>query len=267
MSTDTKYVLLLLFQASLLISSVMLATWLFSLKLRNSSIVDIVWAALFSVLGFLYALLGEGLALRRALLAALVIVWSLRLAGHLALRAKKTGFVEEPRYAELRRQWGETSDFRFLCLFELQGILLVLLSLPFALTAMNTRSVISTTEALGMAVWCFGFLGELIADRQLARFREAETNGKQVLSAGLWKYSRHPNYFFEWLIWCGYFILALDSSFGWTAVYCPILMYYLLTRVTGIPMTEQQSLKTRGHAYKKYQERTNAFFPWFPKNI
>ena len=121
-------------------------------------------------------------------------------------------------------------------------------------------------EIAAFVLWTIGVAGESLADWQIARFKADPAYKGRTMDRGLWRYSRHPNYFFEWIVWCSYFLFAWSSPYGWVTIYCPLLMYYLLTRVTGVPMAEEQALRSRGAEYREYQERTNAFFPWPSKN-
>ena len=155
--------------------------------------------------------------------------------------------------------------------FLLQGALQVVLSLPWLLVVLDTtpaqRFTLGPLAWLGAAIWLVGLVGESIADRQLAKFRADPANQGKVCQAGLWNFSRHPNYFFEWLIWVAFFVFALASPWGWLAIVGPASILYLLLRVTGIPMTEEQSLRSRGDAYRRYQKTTSAFLPWFPQTL
>jgi steroid 5-alpha reductase family enzyme len=256
---------LMLFQAFVLIAAMMMVTWLLSLRIGNAAVVDVAWSAFFTLLVFIYAAFGEGYAPRKVLITAMVAIWSLRLATHLCKRVKSQHPREDARYAELRKNWEPNSEYRFLAFFQLQGMVNLLLSIPFALICLNTSSEFSPLELVAVVIWMIAILGEAASDRQLSRFKEDSTNSGKTCDVGFWKYSRHPNYFFEWLVWCSFFLFALASPWGWIAIYCPIVMFLLLTRVTGIPMAEEQSLKSRGDEYRAYQQRTNAFFLWSPK--
>jgi steroid 5-alpha reductase family enzyme len=255
----------MLFQGFVLVVATMMATWLYSLRIKNAGIVDITWSALFSLLVFIYAAFGEGFAPRKILIAAMVGIWSLRLAAHLFTRVKSEHPTEDKRYAALRKSWEPNEDYRFLAFFQLQGLTNLLLSIPFALICINISPELSPLELVAVLLWLVAILGEAASDRQLSRFKHDPQNKGKTCDVGFWKYSRHPNYFFEWLIWCAFFLFALASPWGWITVYCPILMFLLLTRVTGIPMAEEQSLQSRGDEYRAYQKRTHAFFLWFPK--
>jgi steroid 5-alpha reductase family enzyme len=241
-----------------------LAVWAVAARIRNAGIVDIAWAGGFSVIASLYAALGEGWAPRRALIALMTVAWSLRLAGYLYGRVMGEHPKEDGRYVELRRRWaGRNVDLRFLVFFQVQALLDVALSVPMLLASVNTAAAFHPLEWAGAGLWFVAVAGESLADHQLARFRADPVNKGQVCQVGLWHYSRHPNYFFEWLVWCAYFVFAAASPWGWLSVYCPLLMLYFLFRVTGIPATEEQAVRTKGDAYREYQRTTSAFVPWF----
>ena len=163
-----------------------------------------------------------------------------------------------------RREWpcyGEfASEFLIAALFGL------FLSLPFLLAALNPAPTLSAFEYAGIALWLIALAGEAVADAQLAAFKRDPTSHGQVCQRGLWNYSRHPNYFFEWLIWVAWALFALASPYGWIALLCPLLMFYFLFRVTGIPATEAQALRSKGDAYRRYQQTTSAFVPWFKRS-
>ncbi len=245
----------------------MLVVWLFSLKINNYSIVDIAWSAGFALLAILLFLFTPGFWVRKGLITAMVVIWSFRLAWHLAMRIYKLHPEEEGRYQNLRRQWKTQLPLKFFFFFEFQGLLLAFLSLPFLLIMRNGEPRLHFFEFTGAALWLIGVAGEATADTQLTRFKADPKNGGKTCEAGLWNYSRHPNYFFEWLIWVSYFVFALASPGGWVSLYAPLLMLYFLFKVTGIPATEEQALKSRGEEYRRYQQTTSVFVPWFKKEI
>jgi steroid 5-alpha reductase family enzyme len=152
-----------------------------------------------------------------------------------------------------------------LLFFELQAALIVLLSTPFLIACLNTRPGVSALEWAGISVSVLATVAEAMADRQLKQFRSRPENQGGICATGLWNYSRHPNYFFEWLVWVGFSLFTWDSPGGGFAVICPALMLFFLLRVTGIPLTEELSLKSKGEAYREYQRTTSAFVPWFKK--
>ena len=238
----------------------MFALWLLHLRLRNAGYVDIGWAYGLGILAVLYAWLGQGSPIRRWTLAAMVVLWSVRLGTHLLLRI--VGHPEEGRYVELRKHWGKSAPWKFLPFFEAQAILDLLLSLPFLLVCVDPSSAaLGTWQYIGIAIWLIAVAGEAVADAQLSRFKKTANPG-QVCRAGLWNYSRHPNYFFEWLVWMAWAIFAVTAPWGWLGFLSPALMLLFLFRVTGIPATEAQSLRSKGDAYRAYQRTTSAFFPW-----
>jgi len=217
------------------------------------------------LLAVLYGAALPGYAPRRLLIAGMTFAWSVRLAGYLYRRVMGHHPVEDGRYQQLRAEWGEAADRRFFSFFQLQGGLDLLLAVPLLLACANAEPRLSPLEWAGALLWLVAVTGEAAADRQLDAFRRDPANRGRTCRAGLWRYSRHPNYFFEWLVWVAYFVFALASPWGWVTIYCPLLMLYFLFRVTGIPATEAQALRTRGDDYRQYQATTNAFVPWFPK--
>ena len=252
----------LLLMGAATVATVMLVLWAASLRLRNFSYVDLGWAANFMVLAALYGLLGDGDPLRRLVICSLYGLWSLRLSIHLARRI--VGQPEEGRYVQLRGKWSGSGHLglRFLAFFQAQALLSVLLALPMLLAALDTTPGFGAWEIAGVAIWVIALCGESLADRQLATFKRDPRNARKVCDAGLWSVSRHPNYFFEWLIWIGYACFASASPHGWIAWLMPALMLHLLLNVTGVKPTEEQALRTRGAAYRRYQSSVSAFFPW-----
>ena len=173
---------------------------------------------------------------------------------------------KDPRYAALRKQFPKRTWLMFFGFFQLQGLLIGLLSLPIALACANPSPGVGFFEIAGVLLWLVAIGGEAIADMQLALFKAQPAAKGRVCDFGLWKYSRHPNYFFEWLVWIAYFVFALGSPWAWVGLASPLLMLFFLTRMTGIPPAEGRSLASRGDAYRDYQRRTSAFIPWFPKS-
>lgn len=257
----------------------MTLTWVLARRLRNYGIVDVVWSLGFAPLVLLFLALAarrfhdakldafpEWNVPRAVVLSAMVVLWSLRLGWHLFVRVKSHHPVEDVRYAKLRTDWGSGADRRMYGFFLLQGALQVLLALPFAWVALDDSPTsgpagLGLTGVIGLILWVGGLAGESIADAQLARFRRDPANRGRVCQAGLWAFSRHPNYFFEWLVWVGYAVFASGAPWGWTGWLSPLLMLHFLLNVTGIPMTEELSVKSKGDAYRDYQRTTNAFFP------
>lgn len=240
---------------------VMFILWLVQWRIGNAGIVDVGWAAVLGSLAVVYAVGGTGWPARRVLLAVLGGLWGYRLAWHL-LRDRVWKQPEEGRYVTLRAKW---SDAGFLVFFEAQAISTVVLAVPFLVVALDPRPAWGGTDVAGAVLVLVGWTGESLADRQLARWKADPAHRGRTCRAGLWRYSRHPNYFFEWVIWCGFAVFALGHApWGWVGVLSPAILLYLILKVTGIPPTEAQALRSRGEDYRRYQRTTSAFFPWFP---
>jgi steroid 5-alpha reductase family enzyme len=243
----------------------MFVIWLISVRINNAGLVDVGWALGLVVLAAWYACRGSGFPARKWILAGMIGLWGLRLATHLVRRIASE--PEDGRYQQLRREWhGSNVNLRFLLFFEAQALLDTVLSLPILIAALNPASQLNVLEYVGIGFWLVAVIGESIADAQLAAFKRDSANRGHVCQRGLWNYSRHPNYFFEWFVWVGWAVYALASPFGWLAMICPILMLVFLLRVTGIAATEAQALRSRGEEYARYQQSTSAFVPWFKKS-
>jgi steroid 5-alpha reductase family enzyme len=241
--------------------------YLLARRINNYGIVDIVWSYAFAVLALFYAAGASGWPVRRVVLATMVVLWSLRLGTHLCRRVMGHHPVEDGRYVQLRRDWAGNFGPKMFGFFQLQAASVVLLGAGFLLICRNPAPALQPLEIAGIVLWVIALAGEALADAQLAAFKREPANRGRVCAVGLWRYSRHPNYFFEWLVWVAYFVFALASPQGWIAVVGPASILYLLLRVTGIPLTEEQSLRSKGEAYRQYQKTTSAFVPWFPRNL
>jgi len=247
------------------VAGMMFVLWLLHLRFGNASMVDPGWAYGLAILALTYAVMGPGYLLRRWLFVGMAVIWGVRLGTYLLFRI--VGKPEEGRYQQLRREWRKNLALKFLLFFEFQAVLDVFLSLPFLLASLNSDPVVRPAEYAGLALWLIAITGETVADAQLAAFKRDRSVPGSVCERGLWNFSRHPNYFFEWLIWVGWAVFALASPYGWLALSCPLLMLYFLFRVTGIPATEAQALRSKGEAYRRYQQTTSAFVPWVKKSI
>ncbi len=236
-------------------------------RLDNYGFVDVAWSYAFALVAVFYALLGSGWWPRRLALATMAVLWSVRLGSHLLKRVAGHHPVEDGRYLQLRQDWAGNFGPKMFGFFQLQAASVVLLGLPFLLPALNRTAQFHPLEIAGTLLWLIAICGEALADAQLAAFKRDPAHRGRVCAVGLWRYSRHPNYFFEWLIWVAYFVFALASPWGGLAVLSPAIILFLLLRVTGIPLTEQQSLRSKGDAYREYQASTSAFVPWFPKRF
>lgn len=247
--------------AAILVMMVLL--WWLSLVLRNSSIVDIFWGIGFVVVAWLVFLVApQGYLPRRQLVVALVTIWGLRLALHIGVR--NWGQPEDFRYAKWRQEngasWWWISFFK---VFLLQGILMWIISTPIiAAQTSGFPAILTPLDYFGALLWTFGLLFEATGDLQLMRFKADPANKGKLLTTGLWKYTRHPNYFGEAVLWWGYYIIALASGSWWT-IFSPILMTFLLMKVSGVAMLERTMKFKPG--YEDYVRQTNAFVPWFPR--
>ena len=252
---------------ALALSLLFVAVYLFARKLDNYGIVDIFWAYAVAAVAAFYAIAGPGWPVRRALLGAMVVVWGLRLGTHVWVRVTAHHPREDMRYQQLRKEWAAHLPQRMAWFFQMQAASIVILGLTFLPSTFNPMSALHPLEVAGTLLWLVAVSGEALADVQLAAFKRGPQTQGSVCEAGLWHYSRHPNYFFEWLTWVAYFVFALASPWGWIAFIGPASILYLLLRVTGTPMTEEQSLRSRGDAYRRYQRTTRAFVPWFPRKL
>ncbi len=258
------HVLLVLLGGLILAGTLMLTLWLVYRRIRKPHVVDVAWGFGVALVTAFYGIMGEGDVYSRALLTSMVASWGLRLSWHL-LVSRILHPHRDRRYDALEQKWQKNIDFRYLLFYQSQAFFMVVLTAPFLAAMQDPRPGLLPLEIVGLVVWKIGLVGEAIADRQLKAFKADAANAGKVCDAGLWSVSRHPNYFFEWLIWVGFFFVTLPAPFGWLAVLGPAVMYWLLTRVTGIPMTEEQAIRSKGDLYRQYQQTTSPFFPWFKK--
>lgn len=245
------------------VALVMLVLWTIQRRTSNAGVVDVAWSFATGVLGAVFALAADGTWPRRLVVAGLALTWGVRLGAHLWARVARE--AEDGRYRQLRETWAGAADRRLLVFFQVQALWAVLFALPM-LAAARSRGPWTLLDSIGIAIWAIGLLGESLADRQLAAFRADPANRGRVCQVGLWRYSRHPNYFFEWLHWWSYAALAAASPLWWLPLAGVVAMGSFITRVTGIPPTEAQAIRTRGDAYRAYQRTTSAFVPWPPRD-
>lgn len=245
------------------ILALMSILWLVSLLLKNASIVDIFWGLGFIIIAWAtFALAPQGYLPRKQIIAALITIWALRLALHIGVR--NWGKPEDFRYAKWRQEngprWWWLSFFQ---VFLLQGVLMWIISAPLvAAQTSGFPAILTPLDIIGVLIWTVGFLFESIGDLQLVRFKAKAGNRGKLLTTGVWKYTRHPNYFGEAVLWWGYYVIALAAGAAWT-IFSPILMTYLLTKVSGVAMLERSMKQKPG--YEEYRQRTSVFVPWFPK--
>lgn len=243
---------------------VMVALWVRQRRSGNAGTVDVGWAACLAGMAVLFGALGDGSPMRRVLAAVLGGAWALRLALHLAARV--AGQEEDGRYRALREKWGESAQPKLLAFFLAQAVAAAVFAIPFLVVASDPRATLGPLPLLGVATWLVAVVGEGIADAQLAAFKKSPLAAGRTCRIGLWSWSRHPNYFFEWIHWWAYVLIAAGGPAWWLTLLGPVLMLWLLFKVTGIPYTEEQALKSRGDDYRRYQQTTSAFFPWPPRS-
>ena len=242
---------------------VMGGLWSVQRRTGDASIVDVGWAfGTGAVAVALVALAGHGDPARRWLAGVMVAAWSLRLGTYLWRRIRAST-REEGRYRYLRSALGERAGVGLFAFFQVQAAWAVMFAMPVWAASAATRAL-DWLDAVGVVVWAAGVLGESVADRQLARFRADPRRAGEACDAGLWGWSRHPNYFFEWLQWWGFVALGTGSDHWWITLAGVAVMYLFITRITGIPYTERQALRSRGESYRRYRERVPAFFPRAP---
>lgn len=243
-----------------ILSLMMFFLWIYQLKINNAGIVDIGWALGLMIIAGIYAVNLQGYHLRQIVLFVMVTLWGLRLVWLLAARFLREK-SEDRRYQKFRQEWGENFQLKLLGLFLFEALLDLVLSVPFFLICSNPHEMMSFYEWGAVLVWTIGFLGEVISDEQLRIFKANPQNRHKVCKLGLWNFSRHPNYFFEWLMWVSYSLFALGSPYGYLGLLSPVIMYYFLIHVTGVPLAEEMSLQSKGEEYRQYQKTTSFFVP------
>jgi steroid 5-alpha reductase family enzyme len=259
MNTDLLLKTILLSLAAC--SGVMMLVWLWAYRIKNAGVVDIFWAFNFTIIAAVIYFMADGFEPRKQVVCILAGLWSLRLGVYLLVRVGSHLDKEEGRYAQLRKEWVPNPNLKFFIFFQAQALSNIFLAAPFFIVAMNKDPELSILEKAGAALWLVAILGEGLADFQLAQFKKNPANKGKVCENGLWGYSRHPNYFFQLTIWIAVFIFSLSSPYGWIAIICPLTIGYLIFKVTGIPMTEEQSLRSKGDAFRDYQKRVSVFVP------
>ncbi len=239
------------------------SAYLIARGLKHMAIVDLIWTAGLGIAGLVYVLSLESASGRSWCVLIVLGLWSFRLSLHL-LRDRVLRGHEDPRYQALANHWGEQSGRNFFGLFLVQIVFVALFLLPFGVAAENRSELWRVSDFIALGIAAVALLGETLADRQLARFRAQPDNSGKVCREGLWRYSRHPNYFFEWVFWWTFVAFAWGAGNWWVSLLGPAAMYCFLRYLTGIPYAERSSLKRRGEAYRNYQQTTSAFFPWIP---
>jgi steroid 5-alpha reductase family enzyme len=253
----------LLAVGAVLASVSMALLWVLQVRIRDASHVDVAWAILIACAALAYALLADGDAAHRVLAAVLASIWGWRLGLYL-LVDRVLGKEEDGRYQELRAKWAERANRNFFWFFQFQAALVVFFSLPYALISLDPADGLGAFEWVGGTIWAVGNLGVITADWQLARWRADAANKGRTERNGLWSWSRHPNYFFEFVMWLGVALVATAAPWGWVSWAVPAVLLYFLFRVTGIPATEAQALRSRAD-YAEYRRTTNVFVPLPPR--
>src|SRR5436190_5412087 len=250
------------------LSILMAGAWMVQQRTGNSGWVDTIWTFSLGLVGAgsaLWPVAGAAPNARQWLVAALVAIWSLRLGVHIAIRT--AGITDDPRYAAFAREWGVDSPRRMFIFLQNQGFGSIPLVFAIFVAARFPQDALRLQDYLGALILLAGIAGEALADRQLKSFRNNPANQGRVCDVGLWRWSRHPNYFFEWFGWLAYPVIALSPDYPWglATLLAPIFMYWILVHVTGIPPLEEQMLRSRGDLYRDYQLRTSRFVPLPPQ--
>jgi steroid 5-alpha reductase family enzyme len=249
------------------LSILMAGAWLVQQRTGNSGWVDTIWTfslGLTGAAGALWPIAGLSPNPRQWLLATLVALWSIRLGSHIARRS--AGITDDPRYAAFAQDWGVDSARRMFVFLQNQALGSIPLVFSIFVAARFPHEALRIQDYLGVLVLLIGIAGEALADAQLKTFRSDPANKGRVCDVGLWRWSRHPNYFFEWFGWLAYPVIAISPEYGWgwVTLLAPVFMYWILVHVTGIPPLEAQMLRSRGERYRDYRSRTSAFFPLPP---
>lgn len=248
--------------AFVLLEVLFTAVWAWQIKSHNAGMIDPVWAFSLGAVALLYGFMGTGSGSSRTLVALAGALWGARLGTHLWRRNWRQ--PEDARYRRFREEWGPSANVRMFWLFQLQVLVSMILSLAFAVPSYRSDGPTPFWIVVALSVWVISTGGEALADRQLSRFGAKPRNCSAVCRDGLWRYSRHPNYFFECMHWVTYIALSIGSPWAWLTLAPPLLMTWLLMKLSGVPLLEQRSLKTRP-GYEEYMQVTSPFVPWPPR--
>jgi steroid 5-alpha reductase family enzyme len=253
-----------LFPALVVTLFLMTAFWLWGKSRDNYGVIDVGWGVVIASIVGVYWFHSEMSFLWKSILAGMVLAWGLRLSLFLLFTRILTNHPEDKRYHAFRKDYGDKVHQKFFTnVFLFQGLLALILTGPLLSFFLEDSIDFPILIWIGLLVFCIGQLGETFSDQQLSRFVQDPKNRGEVCKKGFWKYSRHPNYFFEWVIWLGVSLAGCSAS--WIAILPAVFMYVLLVHVTGVPFAEKYSLQSKGDKFREYQRTTNAFFPWFPK--
>ncbi len=249
----------------LLCALVMVGLYLIQLKKQDATIVDVGWSLLIGLLAIFYAAVKPIDSIQQWAVLLIVVVWSFRLTFYLWVNRVLGDKPEDGRYQSLRNHYGSKAQIFFIIFFQAQALVAVLFSIPVLIAMQNAPNGITITGIIGLLFGIGSILGEAVSDKQLAYFKSLPESKGKTCRIGLWKYSRHPNYFFEWLHWFAYIFFAYPGPYWWLTIAGPVIMLLFLFRFTGIPYTEKQAIASRGDDYRRYQQTTSVFIPWFPK--
>lgn len=245
---------------AILLSLSMAGAWAVQRATGASGWIDTIWSFAVGAAGMLAALLADGAPYRRICIFIVMVAWAFRLGSHIGARTLSGG--EDPRYAKFIEEWGDSAAWKLFVFLQIQAFAGFVLGLAVYAAAANGAAFPRPLDLLAILVAFVALGGEAISDAQLARFRKTRRAKTEVCETGFWRYSRHPNYFFEWLFWCCWPLFALSPpSWNWLALLAPLLMYWLLVHVSGIPPLEEHMLRSRGDKFRALQRRVNAFFP------
>ncbi len=242
---------------------IMLVLWAIQYKTENAGTVDVAWSFLTPLVG-VWLILADDIenGIRQYLIIAFALFWGFRLGAFLYQRVMNE--VEDGRYRYLREYCGNRAHLVMFVFFQMQATWTILFALPFWAASRNDSTGLELLDITGIVIWLIAMAGETISDRQLHKFRMNIVNKGMVCNLGLWRYSRHPNYFFEWLQWWAFVLIGYGSDYWWLTWLGLVVVYVFITRITGVPYTEQQSIRSRGDAYREYQKTTSMFFPMPP---
>lgn len=252
--------LALLIIIAIWLSLAMAGAWAIQRATGLSGWIDTIWSGAVGISGILAALFAHGDFDRRIAILIIIAAWALRLGGHIGSRTRGGG--EDPRYAKFIEEWGDSAAWRLFLFLQIQALAAFILVLAVYLAATNDTPVPRVIDVVAILVAIVALGGEAVSDMQLTRFRKTPQAKTEVCETGLWHYSRHPNYFFEWLFWCCWPLFAVTAPiWTWLSLLAPLLMYWLLVHVSGIPPLEEHMLRSRGEKFRALQRRVNAFFP------
>lgn len=238
---------------------IMCAAWVIYKFNNNPSVVDMFWSIGLWIAGSLF-LLFEKPTHRTVVIQIFLTIWMLRLSAYLFINRVLKSEVDK-RYLKISEHWSISKSLGFFLNYQFQGLLILIISSSLYFSGTVDGEALARFDWIGLTLCYIGLVGESLSDMQLNKF--IRTNKGKVCNVGLWKYSRHPNYFFEWLVWVGFAITGLPANYGYLAFISPITLYFLMTRITG-PITEADSIESKGDLYREYQQKTSMFFPWFP---